>query len=95
MFQITNLKANMRVNDFEYNDAVVPIKGYLEVTMSNVVLGFKAQFNKILQNGRLLPQIEIVDCKFNIEMSKVEFNLGGGVVLSIVDIILPAIKNFF
>jgi hypothetical protein len=85
----------MRVNDFEYNGAVVPIKGYLEVTMSNVVLGFKAQFNKILQNGRLLPQIEIVDSKFNIDMSKVEFNLGGGVLLSIFDLILPVIKNFF
>ena len=85
----------MRVNDFEYNGAVVPIKGYLDVTMSNVLLGFKAEFKKILQNGRLLPQIEIIDVKFNIDMSQVEFNLGGGILLSVVDIILPIIKNFF
>ena len=81
----------MRVNDFDYS----PIKGYLDVTMSNVFLGFKAEFKKILQNGRLLPQIEIIDVKFNIDMSQVEFNLGGGILLSVIDIILPIIKNFF
>jgi hypothetical protein len=85
----------MRVNDFEYNGAAIPIKGYLDVTMNNVLLGFKAEFKKILQNGRLLPQIEIIDVKFNIDMSQVEFNLGGGILLSVVDIILPIIKNFF
>ena len=85
----------MRVNDFEYNGAVIPIKGYLDVTMSKVLLGFKAEFKKILQNGRLLPQIEIIDGKFDIDMNQVEFNLGGGVLLSIADLILPVIKNFF
>ncbi len=95
LFQITNLKVNMRVNDFEYNGAAIPIKGYLDVTMNNVLLGFKAEFKKILQNGRLLPQIEIIDGKFNIDMSKIEFNLGGGVLLSIADLILPVLLSFF
>jgi hypothetical protein len=45
----------MRVNDFYYGGALIPIRGYLDVTMSGILLRVKAQFKKILQNGRLLP----------------------------------------
>lgn len=85
----------MRVNDFYYSLGIIPIRGYLDVSMSNVLLGFKAQFKKILQNGRLLPQIDIIDCQFNIDMSQIKFDFGGGLLLSIADLIIPIIKGFF
>ena len=42
-FKLSNIKGNIRVNDFYYEViGFIPIKGYLDISMSNVVLGFKA-----------------------------------------------------
>ena len=95
MFKLTNVKGNIRVNDFYIELAgFLPIKGYLDITMSSIQLGFKAQFKKILQNGRLLPQISIIDVIFDVDMSQVYFDLGGGIILGVIDIIMPLIKGF-
>lgn len=43
MFKLTNIKGNIRINDFYIELAgFLPIKGYLDITMSSIQLGFKA-----------------------------------------------------
>ncbi len=55
LFQLKNLNANLKVRDFYYSLSIIPIRGYLDVTMAGVLFKVKVQFKKILQNGRLLP----------------------------------------
>ena len=95
LFQLKNLKARMRVNDFYYSGILIPVRGYLDITMAGVLLRVKAQFKKILQNGRLLPQIEIIECRFEIDTSQMKFDFGGGFMLALADFIIPVIKGFF
>ena len=48
LFQLKNLKARLRVNDFYYSGILIPVRGYLDITMAGVLLRVKAQFKKIL-----------------------------------------------
>jgi hypothetical protein len=45
---ITNVEARLRVDDFSYTGGLVPIKGYLDITMRGVLLKVKIAFKKIL-----------------------------------------------
>lgn len=85
----------MRVNDFYYGAALIPIRGYLDITMSGILLRVKAQFKKILQNGRLLPQIAITECRFELDTNQIKFDFGGDFLLTLADLIIPIIKGFF
>jgi hypothetical protein len=54
-FKLENLKAKLRVNDFYYSGILIPVRGYLDITMAGIKFSVKLQFKKINQNGRLLP----------------------------------------
>jgi hypothetical protein len=41
LFQITNLQAKLRSNDFGYTGGLIPIRGYLDVSMSGILLRVK------------------------------------------------------
>lgn len=89
------MQAKLRVNDFYYGAALIPIRGYLDITMSGILLRVKAQFKKILQNGRLLPQIAITECRFELDTNQFKFDFGGNFLLTLADLIVPIIKGFF
>lgn len=63
--------------------------------MSGILLKVKLAFRKILQNGRLLPQLDITECRFELNTNQIKFDFGGDFLLSLADLIIPIIKGFF
>jgi hypothetical protein len=59
-FKLENLKAKLRVNDFYYSGILIPVRGYLDITMAGIRFSMKLQFKKIIQNGRVLPQLDVI-----------------------------------
>ncbi len=89
------MQAKLRVDDFYYGAALIPLRGYLDVTMSGILLRVKAQFNRINQNRRLLPQIAITECRFELDTNQFKFDFGGNFLLTLADLIVPIIRGFF
>lgn len=49
----------------------------------------------VTKAGRVLPYFNVTECIFTLNPSKIRFNLGGNILLSIVDILLPLIQGLF
>ena len=74
----------------------MPIRGYLKVNMQGIFLRVKVKFQKFYtREGRVLPQINITESKFEIDTKKVQFDLGGNFLLAIADLLVPILKGYF
>jgi hypothetical protein len=95
-FQISNIIADLNVNQFAYTGLPLPIRGYLKVKMQGIFLRVKVKFQKLYtREGRVLPQINITESKFEIDTKKVQFDLGGNFLLAIADLLVPILKGYF
>jgi hypothetical protein len=95
-FQISNIIADLNVNQFSYTGLPLPVRGYLKVSMQGIYLRVKVKFQKhFTREGRILPQINITESKFEIDTKKVQFDLGGNFLLAIADLLVPILKGYF
>ena len=95
-FQISNIIADLNVNQFSYTGLPLPVRGYLKVSMQGIYLRVKVKFQKhYTREGRILPQINITESKFEIDTKKVQFDLGGNFLLAIADLLVPILKGYF
>lgn len=72
------------------------MKGFLKVRMQGIFLRVKIKFQKLIaKDGRILPQLELTESKFELDTKKIQFDLGGDFLLNIVDFIIPFLRGFF
>ena len=72
------------------------MKGFLKVRMQGIFLRVKIKFQKqTAKDGRILPQLELTESKFELDTKKIQFDLGGDFLLNIVDFIIPILRGFF
>jgi hypothetical protein len=77
---------------FMYSLLTVPLKGHLDAFMSETRFRVKVALGKnVTAQGRILPVLNVTECVFTLTPSKIKFNLGGNILLNIVDIILPVL----
>jgi hypothetical protein len=77
----------------------VPIKATLDIEVGGVDLDFEILLKNTtirhtdpkttITEMRVIPQIEIVRADLRIDPKKMKFNIGGSIIASVVDIILP------
>ena len=64
--------------------------------MQGIFLRVKIKFVKLIgKDGRILPQLELTESKFELDTRKIQFDLGGDFLLTITDIIIPIMRGFF
>jgi hypothetical protein len=96
LFQISNIVADMSVSEFAYTKLLVPIKGFLKVRMQGIFLRVKIKFSKLnAKDGRILPQLQLTESKFELDTRKIQFDLGGDFLLDIADFMIPIMRGFF
>jgi hypothetical protein len=96
VFEIKNFTVLFSSDKFAFNLLTIPIKGHLDAFLSETRFRVKIAFNKnVSQTGRLLPIINVTECIFTLNPSKIKFNLGGNILLNIVDVILPVLQSLF
>ena len=72
------------------------MKGFLKVRMQGIFLRVKIKFQKLIaKDGRILPQLELTESKFELDTRKIQFDLGGDFLLNIADFIIPILRGFF
>ena len=99
IMKMSDLYLFIRSQNFKYNMWFVPIKATLDIEVGDVDLDFeillknttiKYQYPKTnITELRVIPQIEILKADLTIDPKKMKFNIGGSVIASVVDIILP------
>lgn len=99
MVQVRNLYLFVRSQDFRYNMWFVPVKAFLDVEVANVGLDFEANlWNETVTytnpqtnetHTRVVPKLKITRCDLKLNPKLVKFNIGGSLVASVVDVILP------
>lgn len=73
---------------------IVPIQGFLNVKISDVFLKLKIALRKVTTaEGRILPQINVTDCYFELDSNKIRFDFGGDLLLHIAQILAPTVRD--
>ena len=76
-----------------YKILLIPIKGYLGVTMNDVNFAIQIKLTNQTVNNRSIPAIKVMWSLVQINTNALDFDLGGGVFSKIADVIIPWFKN--
>ena len=64
--------------------------------MQGIFLRIVARFTRLItRDGRILPQIEVTESKFELDTKKIQFDLGGNFLFSVADFLIPILRGFF
>jgi len=64
--------------------------------MQGIFLRVKIKLSKVIaKDGRILPQIQLTESKFELDTRKIQFDLGGDLLLDIADFMIPILRGFF
>ncbi len=64
--------------------------------MQGIFLRLVIKFSKaVTKEGRILPQLEVIESKFELDTKKIQFDLGGNFLLSVADFLIPILRGFF
>lgn len=64
--------------------------------MQGIFLRIVVKFSKLItKDGRILPQLEVTESKFELDTKKIQFDLGGNFLLSVADFLIPILRGFF
>ena len=62
----------MSSREFGYTKLLIPIRGFLKVKMQGIFMRVKVKFAKIYtKDNRILPQLELTECKFELDTKKI------------------------
>jgi hypothetical protein len=99
IMKMSDLYMFIRSQNFKYNMWFVPIKATLDIEVGGVDLDFEILLKNTtikhtypkttITEMRVIPQIEIARADLRIDPKKMKFNIGGSIIASVVDIILP------
>lgn len=90
IFEIKNFTIQFRSDKFSYSLLTVPIRGFLDAYLSETLFRVKVQFGtNTTKEGRILPTLNVTECVFTLSPSKIKFDLGGNILLHMLDVILP------
>ena len=90
---VTRLSTWFRSNSFKYTLWFVPFSGYLDADMNEVNVTIKVQITNQTYEGRSLPAIKVISHKVSISGQQLAFKMGGSILASIADIILPLFQG--
>jgi hypothetical protein len=64
--------------------------------MQGIFLRIVVKFTRLItKDGRILPQLEVSESKFELDTKKIQFDLGGTFLLSVADFLVPILRGFF
>ena len=93
-FYINNVTMYFKSSKFSYSLLSVPINGKLQANITGASFGVTVQINRVLNpKNRLLPQLNITNVTLSINPSQMTLNLGGNILLSVANVVIPIIEK--